>query len=205
MDLNPDELSFLGEIETDLDDNTARLIYADWLQERGDVRGEYLRTEVALASGGGEIKDLEAAVVRIEQLKSEIDSDWLALVSRSAIEGCYKSYLESRDCPGRWRALPRTDQPRIRVCETCEKAVLFCENVKEAKYYLNRNLGVAIEASCERSVDDLEGRFFEPERSGEANVDELQGRVIEAEAITASILGPSRSRSRRNWLRDLWS
>jgi len=127
--------------------DTARLVYSDWLQERGDARGEYLRIEVELASGDGLIEDLEATVARIEKLKSEIDVDWLALVSRSAIEGCQSFYLENRNCPGRWRALPRTEMPLIRVCENCQTAVQFCKDVEQAKYFLNRNLKVAIDAS----------------------------------------------------------
>jgi uncharacterized protein (TIGR02996 family) len=30
-------------------DDTARLVYSDWLEERGDARGEYLRVEVELS------------------------------------------------------------------------------------------------------------------------------------------------------------
>jgi len=36
-----DDSGFLQAIRDNPDDDTHRLIYADWLEERGDVRGEY--------------------------------------------------------------------------------------------------------------------------------------------------------------------
>lgn len=42
----PEEQPFLDEIRANPDDDAARLVYADWLEERGDVRAEYLRVEV---------------------------------------------------------------------------------------------------------------------------------------------------------------
>lgn len=41
------ELAFLHAINTDPDDLTAKLVYADWLDEHDDPRGPLLRTEVA--------------------------------------------------------------------------------------------------------------------------------------------------------------
>jgi uncharacterized protein (TIGR02996 family) len=41
-----DENAFLTAIKSAPDDNTARLVYADWLDERGDPRGGLLRTHL---------------------------------------------------------------------------------------------------------------------------------------------------------------
>ncbi len=38
--------AFLRAICTDPDDDTPRLIYADWLEERGDPRGEFIRCQI---------------------------------------------------------------------------------------------------------------------------------------------------------------
>ncbi len=40
-----EEQGFLDALRENPDDNATRLIYADWLEERGDIRGEYLRLE----------------------------------------------------------------------------------------------------------------------------------------------------------------
>jgi uncharacterized protein (TIGR02996 family) len=41
--------AFLQSIREDPDDDGLRLIYADWLEERGDPRGEFIRVQVELA------------------------------------------------------------------------------------------------------------------------------------------------------------
>ena len=41
--------SFLRAIREAPDDDGVRLIYADWLEERGDPRGEFIRGQIALA------------------------------------------------------------------------------------------------------------------------------------------------------------
>lgn len=41
---SPDELAFLARIAAQPADDVARLIYADWLEERGDPRGQVLRS-----------------------------------------------------------------------------------------------------------------------------------------------------------------
>ena len=44
--------AFLHAILAAPDDDTPRLIYADWLEERGDLRGEFIRLQVELAEPG---------------------------------------------------------------------------------------------------------------------------------------------------------
>jgi len=44
-----DHAEFLGEILANPDDVTARLVYADWLEERGDPRSEFIRVQCRLA------------------------------------------------------------------------------------------------------------------------------------------------------------
>jgi uncharacterized protein (TIGR02996 family) len=44
--MNDLEADFIRAIQRDPEDDEARLIYADWLEQQGDVRSEYLRLEV---------------------------------------------------------------------------------------------------------------------------------------------------------------
>ncbi len=67
-----DEAAFLAAIEAALDDDDLRLVYADWLEERGDLRGEYLRLEHQLAQ----------IPPRLAQLREQIDPAWVARVSK---------------------------------------------------------------------------------------------------------------------------
>ena len=43
------EDAFLHDILAHPDDDAPRLIYADWLDEHNDPRGEFIRTQCALA------------------------------------------------------------------------------------------------------------------------------------------------------------
>jgi uncharacterized protein (TIGR02996 family) len=67
-----DDLGFIRAIQENPDDDTTRLVYADWLEERDDIRGEYLRLEYQLLQ----------IPLRLAQLREQIDPDWLAAVSR---------------------------------------------------------------------------------------------------------------------------
>jgi carbon storage regulator len=42
---SPQEEAFLGAITAGPDDEATRLVYADWLEERGDPLGEFLRIQ----------------------------------------------------------------------------------------------------------------------------------------------------------------
>jgi uncharacterized protein (TIGR02996 family) len=59
-------------IRDNVNDDDLRLAYADWLEERGDIRGEYLRLECLLKS----------IPARLTQLREKIDPTWLAAVSK---------------------------------------------------------------------------------------------------------------------------
>jgi uncharacterized protein (TIGR02996 family) len=41
-----DDKAFIEALVASPTDDALRLIYADWFEERGDPRGEYLRTEL---------------------------------------------------------------------------------------------------------------------------------------------------------------
>jgi carbon storage regulator CsrA len=47
---SPEELAFLQAVLNEPDDEAIRLIFADWLEERGDPRGEFIRIQCQLAN-----------------------------------------------------------------------------------------------------------------------------------------------------------
>src|SRR5207253_1152389 len=49
-----DDDAFVAAMVDAPDDVTVRLVYADWLEERGHLGAEYLRAEVALARADGD-------------------------------------------------------------------------------------------------------------------------------------------------------
>jgi uncharacterized protein (TIGR02996 family) len=72
------EEAFRQAIIADPTDDSPRLIYADWLEERGDPRGEFLRAQTALARMPKKDKDYGSLQKRLKELRSVIDSESLA-------------------------------------------------------------------------------------------------------------------------------
>lgn len=72
------EEAFLVSIGTKPSDNTARLVYADWLEERGDPRAEYVRVLCAwLACRPAEEQPL---IDRERKLRRALSLRWLARI-----------------------------------------------------------------------------------------------------------------------------
>jgi len=91
VDDDPAHKAFIDAIAEDPDDDTARLVYADWLEERGDPRAEYLRLEAELATSiSGDRR--KQAVGRMRQLRRRLEPQWL---DRMTYEIILSDYLES--------------------------------------------------------------------------------------------------------------
>ena len=73
----PSHDAFLKEITANPEDLTPRLVYADWLDEQGDPRGEFIRVQCELATLD-ETDDRYPALLRRErELLAEHRSEWL--------------------------------------------------------------------------------------------------------------------------------
>jgi uncharacterized protein (TIGR02996 family) len=71
-----DEPALLAAIAARPDDDTPRLVYADWLDDHGDAdRAEFIRLQCALAQGG---PDDPAAAERADELENRHRIRWLA-------------------------------------------------------------------------------------------------------------------------------
>lgn len=69
---------FLAEIAANPTDLTPRLIYADWLEEQGDPRGEFIRVQCELAEPSEDLDRREQLDQRQEQLKRAYEREWAA-------------------------------------------------------------------------------------------------------------------------------
>ena len=145
-----DDAAFLSAIQANPNDELARLVYADWLDEKGDRRGGYLRAECELAAIAEPTNDQRASLKRTAE---GIPSDWIAAVSRGPIELCVVRF--EFECPKRWESLPATDEAGVRFCDTCNRSVYFCDSVELARRVGDRGQCVAVHAALTRSRDDL--------------------------------------------------
>jgi uncharacterized protein (TIGR02996 family) len=78
MSLTTDEEGLLAAITAAPADDAPRLVYADWLQERGEeTKAEYLRTVVRLMHPPEELAD----VARVVDLAKGLDEEWRTRVA----------------------------------------------------------------------------------------------------------------------------
>jgi uncharacterized protein (TIGR02996 family) len=72
------EDDFLRAMLSAPSDSAARLVYADWLEDRGDPRGEFLRIDAEEKP----FRDMDPALQhRLRELTATIDPAWLAFVT----------------------------------------------------------------------------------------------------------------------------
>jgi uncharacterized protein (TIGR02996 family) len=71
-----EEQGFLAQLAADPGDDATRLVYADWLDERGDVRGRYLRVELELASLAEHDERIPELEEELNQLRQECSEGW---------------------------------------------------------------------------------------------------------------------------------
>jgi uncharacterized protein (TIGR02996 family) len=150
-----DDEAFLRAILANPADDAPRLIYADWLDERGDRASEnkaaYLRDTAALMTVRA---TPQRAIIqdRLRAAAAKIDSRWLAVVSKLQIEAC--DALFQFRCPKQWENLKPTDDARIRHCDACGKSVHFCDTVLEAQTHAQRGRCVALNVIVQCAVDN---------------------------------------------------
>ena len=100
--MTSDEQSFLSAIQAAPDDDAPRLVYADWLQRRGDVRGEFIATQCTLAAMDDEREDEARAELQARQwqLYDEHAAAWFAEVGLEPSEGDFhRGFLEEVRAP----------------------------------------------------------------------------------------------------------
>jgi uncharacterized protein (TIGR02996 family) len=71
---------FLRAIRATPRDRLVRLVYADWLDERGDPRAEYLRLQARCAELTPGHGDTPAMRQRMAELRASLPADWVALL-----------------------------------------------------------------------------------------------------------------------------
>ena len=80
------EREFLEIIRADLDNPVPRLIFADWLDEQGDPRGEFIRTQCELEQA--ELSALQQRWLRQREreLLEDHEADWLLPIAKPQAE-----------------------------------------------------------------------------------------------------------------------
>lgn len=82
--MKTDDETFIRALRERPDDETTRLVYADWLDDRSDPRAEYLRAEAAWVALPPSDEQYRPLYRRVSQLVSGLEPEWFATVSRMA-------------------------------------------------------------------------------------------------------------------------
>jgi uncharacterized protein (TIGR02996 family) len=201
------EDGFLRSILDNPKDDTPFLVYADWLEEQGDAvaaaKAEFLRLTVGLsAQPDAEAGQRDLRSQRLQLLAAELDTAWLAVVSRLPIESCQgkKAEVESKPfyairfsylCDRRWEDLSATDDQAVRFCDACNHNVHYCDTITEAREHAVKGNCISVDLGVIRRPDDLE-----PERHwlGRPSVEMLRE---EQERIKPDAVSAERERKKR--------
>jgi len=163
------EQRLLDDIRRQPSDAATRAVYADWLEERGELaRAEFLREQLSVG-GAADASDpsFVRASARLAQLASRVGDGWRARVAMSFIEGCRSRWpgpLGTRPgigfelvCPMRWDRLEPTDREGIRTCGVCKSEVMYCSSIEQAATAAQDGRCIAVDPRTVRSPYDLDG------------------------------------------------
>ncbi len=107
------EAGFLSAIRADPNDEATRLIYADYLEERGDPRGELLRLDARLAEAGLAYAEFDALRDRLKRV-------------RDTLHAKHRKWLDAVDAPDRFTVLwTNSDCDRLRQAGRIGKPLRF--------------------------------------------------------------------------------
>jgi uncharacterized protein (TIGR02996 family) len=153
-----EETRFLDSIKSHPEDLVLRLVYADWLEELGDARSEYLRIQGKLQELAGsvpperwtdesEVRQLRA---RLKKLARTLDAGWVAIFA--ALEpkfvrcrACYK-FITARE------AIDTNPRSFRRM-----KASRYCKSCYEDAVRARFNRGFTSTSRSRSSTSDYDG------------------------------------------------
>jgi uncharacterized protein (TIGR02996 family) len=142
-------------------DTAPRLVYADWLEERGDDLGSraaaFLRKTLELASGSDRARPRSGLEAEVNILSEALPEDWVAVLDLPDVENCDGPFKFR--CPLKWDHLHTRRDPATRHCDVCSRDVHYCRSVDEAADHAWRGECVAIGTSTLRRFDDFQSRL----------------------------------------------
>ena len=163
-----EDTGFINALVASPNDIALRLVYADWLDDRGDPRGEYLRLALELDHLEGQgspqeqraklqyVRSIGRCKTRLSGLLSQIPPDWLGKLHRGRIEACRMTFVfededpSPKSCPGWWQQLSQSAVPSARSCEICSREVRLCRSVREVEQAIRGGHPVAKAPAFER-------------------------------------------------------
>jgi uncharacterized protein (TIGR02996 family) len=149
---------FLQTLQEKPNDDTTRLIYADWLEEQDDpasqTKARFLRVDCDLAAlSENDSRQQKQLSKQRKKLAEHLEAAWLAVVSKVPIEKCSFAF----ECPLKWENLTQVEgSSTTRFCDQCKQNVFYCETIGEARSHAFRGHCVAVDVRLTRQTGDLD-------------------------------------------------
>src|SRR5262249_19788244 len=118
----PADFEFLQTIANNPDDDACRLVYADWLEEQSDARGEYLRLQV----------ESKRMLARLRELRSQLEPGWLAAAAANELPTDSKAGVEPDTRSGPTSVVEAVRESSRR----CNRYLLLCTALVWPGYFL---------------------------------------------------------------------
>ncbi len=147
---------FIREIFYEPEDYSARMIYADWLEEHQDFRAELLRMDLELQQAKITDEQRESIQRRRKKLLSRVDREWVTLLAMTDIEKCpaavqaeidARAELDDVHVLNTWEDPPETKAPEAEITFR-----LRCPKRWENLIPIDENQQIRFCNECQRSV-----------------------------------------------------
>jgi uncharacterized protein (TIGR02996 family) len=163
-----DEDAFLARLASVPADDTARLVYADWLEEQNtneaNRKAKFLRTQSALQREKDKTRK-SALAQHLQDLAGHLQPSWLSVVSHLPIENCAAAGNAVRtrhpltvrfeyQCPKGWTELKPTNDSGVRFCEHCKQDVHYCDTITTARQHVSQGHCIAVDVAIPRKPRD---------------------------------------------------
>jgi uncharacterized protein (TIGR02996 family) len=187
-----DDNDFLRKLLENPADDTVRLVYADWLDERADeestAKAQFLRLTVRLLEPDQSAKAYIKLHRELQPLAAKLPTDWLAVVSRLNVERCAgkrtppvrvagglrMNQFFNFVCDKRWDELTPTDDDAVRHCSQCKESVHYCDTIGAAREHAARGHCVAVDLGIIRRDNDLNALLFQMAMVGRPSAADLE-------------------------------
>jgi uncharacterized protein (TIGR02996 family) len=166
--LSREDRAFIRSILDYPEDFTVWLAYADWLDERGDPRAEFLRLMVDHRRAPAGSAEAARTGERLLELRQTLDPRWLMVFDTVDVANCPASNGWAFRCPKTWDSLAPTDEPDIRICHDCKSPVFYCHTVEEARQFASAGQCIALSSRSEERYEPMR----EMVRLGRMHVDD---------------------------------
>jgi uncharacterized protein (TIGR02996 family) len=181
-----EDAAFIDAIRPRPEDETARLVYADWLDDRSDSRAEYLRAEAAWCALPPSDEQYRPLYRRISQFAAALDPAWFAAVSRMShlvrlawepISEGFKPISAADDLPHAWGEAVRRQREFLasrgmreaerRFCVPADYVAYICTFGGQSGHRTDLSPPRAISVSAEKSAAG-----WSPQAGGNAGMPE---------------------------------